>query len=50
MTLLGLHALERFPFKRRHRPAPPPGHPNNTAVGGRVGVRAGAIPREWNLL
>ena len=27
-----------------HRPSPPPGHPDGILMGGRVGVRAGAVP------
>jgi class 3 adenylate cyclase len=42
--------LEHFWFKRHHRPAPPPGHPRQYHWGGRVGVRAGAIPRQWKRL
>jgi len=41
-SLLWVRTLERYRLGRnRYRPAPPPGYPNDTAMGGWAGVRAG---------
>ena len=50
LTILGRHLLPSVMVRRnRHRPTPPPGHPEDAAMGGRVGEWAGDVIRAKKL-